>query len=74
MRMKHISSLTFSNRLTVRSPSLSPFCKFEYVCVGHAPASAMFATNARYKRESYRGSEFAARILADNGLPVVMKV
>ncbi len=33
----------------------------------------MFATNARYKREAYRGSEFAARILADNGLRVVMK-
>ena len=33
----------------------------------------MFATNARYKREAYRGSEFAARILADNGIPVVMK-
>ncbi len=34
----------------------------------------MFATNARYKREAYRGSEFAARILADNDLRVVMKV
>ncbi|KAI0342085.1 carbohydrate esterase family 9 protein [Trametopsis cervina] len=40
---------------------------------GHPPAVAMFATNARYKREAYRGSEFAARILAENGLPVVMK-
>ncbi|KAH9474485.1 hypothetical protein JR316_0012944 [Psilocybe cubensis] len=40
---------------------------------GHPPAIAMFATNARYKREAYRGSEFAARILADNGLQVVMK-
>ncbi|KAL5518561.1 hypothetical protein ACEPAH_244 [Sanghuangporus vaninii] len=40
---------------------------------GHTPASAIFATNARYKREAYRGSEFAPRILADNGLPVVMK-
>ncbi|KAJ7086055.1 hypothetical protein B0H15DRAFT_939618 [Mycena belliarum] len=27
----------------------------------------------RYKREAYRHSEFAARILADNGLKVVMK-
>jgi hypothetical protein len=26
------------------------------------------------KREAYRGSEFAPRILADNGLPVIMKV
>lgn len=37
------------------------------------PAAAIFATNARYKRESYRGSEFAPKILADNGLNVVMK-
>ncbi|KLO16031.1 composite domain of metallo-dependent hydrolase [Schizopora paradoxa] len=41
---------------------------------GHAPASAIFATNARYKREAFRGSEFAARILNQNGLKVVMKV
>ncbi|EMD37373.1 hypothetical protein CERSUDRAFT_114046 [Gelatoporia subvermispora B] len=40
---------------------------------GHPPAVAMFATNARYKREAYRGSEFAPRILAQHGLPVVMK-
>ncbi|KAF7428612.1 hypothetical protein PC9H_007839 [Pleurotus ostreatus] len=40
---------------------------------GHPPAVAIFATNGRYKREAYRGSEFAARILADNGLNVVMK-
>ncbi|KAI0828485.1 carbohydrate esterase family 9 protein [Trametes gibbosa] len=40
---------------------------------GHPPAIALFATNARYKRESYRGSEFAPRILAANGLQVVMK-
>ncbi|CDO72361.1 hypothetical protein BN946_scf184977.g58 [Trametes cinnabarina] len=40
---------------------------------GHPPAVALFATNARYKRESYRGSEFAPRILADNGLHVIMK-
>ncbi|KAF8974242.1 carbohydrate esterase family 9 protein [Flammula alnicola] len=40
---------------------------------GKTPAVALFATNARYKREAYRGSEFAARILAENGLKVVMK-
>ncbi|EPS99813.1 hypothetical protein FOMPIDRAFT_1060582 [Fomitopsis schrenkii] len=39
----------------------------------HTPAVAMFATNARYKREAYRGSEFAPRILAEHGVPVVMK-
>ena len=41
---------------------------------GHPPAVALFATQARYKREAFRGSEFAPRILADNGLHVVMKV
>lgn len=40
---------------------------------GGAPAIAMFATNARYKREAYRGSEFAPKILAQNGIKVVMK-
>lgn len=41
---------------------------------GHTPAVALFATNGRYKREAYRGSEFAPRILADEGIQVVMKV
>ncbi|KAJ3568395.1 hypothetical protein NP233_g5740 [Leucocoprinus birnbaumii] len=40
---------------------------------GKTPGIALFATNARYKREAYRGSEFAPRILAENGLQVVMK-
>ncbi|TFK91321.1 composite domain of metallo-dependent hydrolase [Polyporus arcularius HHB13444] len=40
---------------------------------GGAPAAALFATKARYKRESFRGSEFAPRILAENGIRVVMK-
>ena len=40
----------------------------------NTPAVALFATNARYKREAYRGSEFAPRILAENGIDVVMKV
>nr|XP_031860080.1 uncharacterized protein CI109_004444 [Kwoniella shandongensis]KAA5527152.1 hypothetical protein CI109_004444 [Kwoniella shandongensis] len=38
------------------------------------PAVAIFATNARYKRESYfSATEFAPKILADNGLSVIMK-
>jgi imidazolonepropionase-like amidohydrolase len=37
------------------------------------PAVALFATNARYKRESWRGSEFAPKILADAGISVNMK-
>ena len=34
----------------------------------------MFSTFSRYKREAYRHSEYAPRILADNGIPVIMKV
>ena len=37
------------------------------------PTIAIFATNGRYKKESYRGSEFAAKILSDNGLKVAFK-
>ncbi|KAH7339931.1 hypothetical protein B0J17DRAFT_570590 [Rhizoctonia solani] len=40
---------------------------------GVPPAVALFATNARYKLEAYRGSEFAPKILHENGLKVVMK-
>ncbi|KAI0746218.1 composite domain of metallo-dependent hydrolase [Daedaleopsis nitida] len=40
---------------------------------GHPPAVALFATQARYKREAYRGSEFAPRVLASHGLQVIMK-
>ncbi|KAJ2931515.1 hypothetical protein H1R20_g5580, partial [Candolleomyces eurysporus] len=41
---------------------------------GETPAVALFATNSRYKREAYRSSEFAPRILAQNGITVLMKV
>ncbi|KAF9227427.1 composite domain of metallo-dependent hydrolase [Gyrodon lividus] len=40
---------------------------------GPPPAIAMFGSQARYKREAYRGSEFAPRILAEHGFDVVMK-
>ncbi|KAG8778619.1 hypothetical protein FRC12_024891 [Ceratobasidium sp. 428] len=40
---------------------------------GKTPALAIFSTFARYKREAYRGSEFAAKILNDNDLKVIMK-
>lgn len=40
---------------------------------GKPPASAMFASFARYKREAYRHSVFAPAILHQHGLPVVMK-
>ncbi|PCH43664.1 hypothetical protein WOLCODRAFT_75840 [Wolfiporia cocos MD-104 SS10] len=39
----------------------------------HPPAIAMFAAFSRYKREAYRHSEFAPRILEDNDIPVIMK-
>jgi imidazolonepropionase-like amidohydrolase len=37
------------------------------------PAVAIFANNARYKREAYRGTPFAAKVLDEAGLKVVMK-
>jgi imidazolonepropionase-like amidohydrolase len=40
---------------------------------GKPPAIAMFAAFSRYKREAYRHSEFAPRVLASHGLKVVMK-
>ncbi|EJF61656.1 composite domain of metallo-dependent hydrolase [Dichomitus squalens LYAD-421 SS1] len=46
-------------------PTVLPSC--------HPPAAALFASHGRYKREAYRGSEFAPRILADNGIQVVLK-
>ncbi|KAF8306722.1 hypothetical protein DL93DRAFT_2088551 [Clavulina sp. PMI_390] len=40
---------------------------------GKVPALAIFAVAARYKKESYRGSEFAAKVLSDSGILVAMK-
>lgn len=37
------------------------------------PGVAIFANNARYKREAYRGTHFAAKILDDANMTVVMK-
>ncbi|KAF5323787.1 hypothetical protein D9619_012926 [Psilocybe cf. subviscida] len=40
---------------------------------GGAPVASLFASNFKKKREAYRGSEFAPRVLAEHGIPVVMK-
>ncbi|KZT70361.1 composite domain of metallo-dependent hydrolase [Daedalea quercina L-15889] len=40
---------------------------------GGTPTVGVFAAVHRYKRESFRGSAFAPRVLADSGIPVVMK-
>ncbi|KAF9220135.1 hypothetical protein BS17DRAFT_787951 [Gyrodon lividus] len=40
---------------------------------GGVPSIALFAANFRKKREAYRGSEFAPRVLTSHGIPVVMK-
>ncbi|KAM0792660.1 hypothetical protein ACM66B_002440 [Microbotryomycetes sp. NB124-2] len=39
----------------------------------NTPAVAVFATQARYKREAWRGTEYAPRISAQNNLTVIMK-
>ncbi|EKM54391.1 uncharacterized protein PHACADRAFT_258201 [Phanerochaete carnosa HHB-10118-sp] len=40
---------------------------------GNTPAIAMFAAFSRYKREAWRHSEFAPRVLAESDIDVVMK-
>ncbi|KAI0268341.1 composite domain of metallo-dependent hydrolase [Gloeopeniophorella convolvens] len=40
---------------------------------GGPPAIALFSDNYRYKRESYRGSVHAPRVLADHNFTVIMK-
>lgn len=62
--LKQAYSMFFSFRCT----------SYTITFAGNTPAVALFATNARYKREAYRASEFAPRILAENGIDVVMKV
>ena len=42
--------------------------------LGPTPGVAIFANNARYKREAYRGTPFTAKILASEGIEVAMKV
>ncbi|SGY68039.1 BQ5605_C004g02842 [Microbotryum silenes-dioicae] len=37
----------------------------------NTPAVAIFATNGRYKREAWRGSEYAAKIHSENNITVV---
>ncbi|KAJ7892589.1 hypothetical protein B0H14DRAFT_3427995 [Mycena olivaceomarginata] len=72
---------------TTHVPQLSNGFKFPIVSIHHAgetylvpdllkrqhPVIALFTSNFRKKREVYRGSEFTPRILANNGLPVIMK-
>jgi hypothetical protein len=41
---------------------------------GQVPAIAMFASFSRYKREAFRHSQFAPKVLNDAGIPVIMKV
>ena len=40
---------------------------------GGTPSVALFASNARKKREAYRASEFAPSILAEKNISVIMK-
>ena len=51
----------------------SPICNEQQVCFPSSIASKV-TKDFRYKREAYRSSEFAARVLAQHGLRVLMKV
>ncbi|SCZ92564.1 BZ3500_MvSof-1268-A1-R1_Chr5-2g07982 [Microbotryum saponariae] len=39
----------------------------------NTPAVAIFAANGRYKREAWRGSEYAAKIHSENNITVIVK-
>jgi imidazolonepropionase-like amidohydrolase len=70
--MRHTLLLN-SSRFVDSSMARAHHSSSPQTAYGGAPASAMFATHARYKRESYRGSEFAPKILNEAGIRVVMK-
>ena len=69
--LSQISSSKRTGKL-LRPPS-SPVCIRRF-CASCSLINLSLLANARYKRESYRGSEFAPKILAENGIRVVMKV
>ncbi|KAJ7039580.1 hypothetical protein C8F04DRAFT_1085776 [Mycena alexandri] len=54
-------------------PASAIFASFSRFCFGYTRRPLCLIVSCRYKREAYRHSEFAARILADNGLKVIMK-
>ncbi|KAG8880724.1 hypothetical protein FRB98_004765 [Tulasnella sp. 332] len=62
----HISAIHHAHEAYLVMPLLEKF-------YGGKPAVAMFATNARYKQEAYRHSEFAPQILHEAGFDVIMK-
>ena len=58
-----------------KAPALALFSSFaRLVICPHASGIQTHDLHIRYKREAYRGSEFASRILNDNDLRIVMKV
>ena len=74
-RVKHISSQEFCgprksiNSLLHNHGRLSVPYRFAGV-----PTIVLSADSSRQKRETFRGSEFASRVLAENGFPIAMKV
>jgi hypothetical protein len=74
-------SYIFLKLLFVPTPITGPAPRYRTVCV-QLPVCATPSlrrhtvppAHHRKKREAYRGSEFAPRILADSRLPVIMKV
>ncbi|KAJ9128028.1 hypothetical protein QFC24_000319 [Naganishia onofrii] len=57
----HISTIHHAHEGYLTIPRLRQF-------FGGPPAAAIFATNARYKLESFRGSEYAPYILTEAGI------
>lgn len=57
----HVSTIHHAHEAYLTIPRLKQF-------YGGPPAAAIFATNARYKLESFRGSEYAPYILTEAGI------
>jgi hypothetical protein len=55
-------------------PAVAIFATNARLVISFCPSLLACLMQFRYKREAYRGSEFAAKILADNNLTVIMKV
>ena len=77
MPVRRTSFLIVSNKHTVsiqQEGIISGNLIYALLFTGKPPAVALFAIYGGYKRESYRASEYAPRILAEQNLTVLLKV
>lgn len=65
-----------TDHITEHPPAIAMFAVFSrsVLFVSYLYARANVRDNRRYKREAFRHSEFAPRVLHDKGIKVLMKV